>query len=79
MFMATKTLTITEDAYDRFYVLKEEGESFSEVIRRVTTKVHLSDFVGILTSDETKKVKEKVAKMRETSAHRMNRIRVRFA
>ena len=79
MFMATKTLTITEDAYDRLYALKEEDESFSEVIRRVTTKVRLSDFAGILTNHETKRVKEKITKMREVSTNRAKAIRARFA
>ena len=32
MFMATKTITITEDAYERLNALKEDYESFSEAI-----------------------------------------------
>lgn len=79
MFMATKTLTITEDAYDRLFVLKEEDESFSEVIRRLTTKVKLSDFAGLLTNEEAKKAKEKIALMREVSTKRMDAIRERLA
>jgi predicted CopG family antitoxin len=78
MFMATKTLTITEDAYERLSALKEEGESFSEVIRRLTTKVRLSAFAGILTHEETKGVKEKIVKMRESSVDRMKVLRARF-
>ncbi|MBI5072880.1 antitoxin VapB family protein [Candidatus Woesearchaeota archaeon] len=77
--MATKTLTITEDAYDRLFVLKEEDESFSEVIRRLTTKVKLSDFAGLLTNEEAKKAKEKIALMREVSTKRMDAIRERLA
>lgn len=79
MFMATKTLTITEDAYERLHAMKEENESFSEVIRRLTTKVKLSDFAGLLTNEEAMRVKERIAKAREESVKRMKAIRARLA
>lgn len=75
MFMATKTLTITEDAYERLHAMKEEGESFSEVIRRITSKVKLADFAGILSDEETKMVKERIGKMRKLSSQRMKQVR----
>lgn len=34
--MGTKSLTITEDAYDRLKAHKREGESFTDVIVRLT-------------------------------------------
>ncbi len=73
--MATKTLTITEDAYSRLYALKENNESFSEVIRRLTSKIYLTDFVGILSNEETKRVKERISNLREESTKRMNQTR----
>ena len=42
--MATKTISITEDAYRRLANLKKENESFSMVINRVTKK---SDFENL--------------------------------
>jgi predicted CopG family antitoxin len=34
--MATKTITITEDAYERLKARKRDGESFTETIIRIT-------------------------------------------
>ena len=75
MFMATKTITITEDAYERLNALKKKEESFSEAIRRLTAKVKLTDFAGILTNEEAKSIKDKIAKSRELSSKRMRKIK----
>jgi predicted CopG family antitoxin len=73
--MATKTITITVDAYDRLFVLKRETESFSDVIRRVAGRVKLSDFAGILTKEEGNALKERIRKNRLLSTKRMDKIR----
>ena len=46
--MGTKTITITEDAYKKLKVEKMEGESFSEVIGRLTdrSRKDLMEFAG---------------------------------
>lgn len=50
--MATKTLSITVEAYERLKSRKNENESFSEVINRITNKRPLSDFLGVLNEKE---------------------------
>jgi predicted CopG family antitoxin len=45
--MVVKTVTLTKDAYDALASLKNEGESFSEVVRRLTgSQILLSSFAG---------------------------------
>jgi predicted CopG family antitoxin len=44
--MASKNVTITEDAYDRLKALKREGESFSDLVMRLTERVDPMEFAG---------------------------------
>ena len=55
MFMATKTITIMEDAYKLLLDTKIDDESFSDEIRRILSqkrKKSLKDFFGILSEEE---------------------------
>ncbi len=49
--MATKTLSVTEDAYLRLVRLKRPRESFSDVIGRITGKEDLRHFAGAISAD----------------------------
>jgi len=65
--MATKTLTITEDAYNLLTDRKMDNESFSEEIKRVFSKKNtrrLSDFFGILSNEEGKAMLSDLEKIR---------------
>lgn len=53
--MAHKTLTISEEAYEALAELKKEGESFTDLIKRITAplkKKKLSEFAGIMAGPE---------------------------
>lgn len=50
--MATKTISLTEGAYERLCEARREGESFTDVVRRLTPGVRLSSFHGA-PSEET--------------------------
>jgi len=63
--MAVKTITITEDAYTQLAVLKESGESFSDVVRRITGKSSLLELAGILSEKEAFELESAVRKTRK--------------
>jgi predicted CopG family antitoxin len=44
--MASKNITITEDAYDRLKALKREDESFSDLVTRLTENADPMAFAG---------------------------------
>ena len=71
-FMATKTLTITEDAYGLLKSFKLEDESFSEEIMRVLSpgKRKLSDFWGILSEETADKIEKGIVEDRKRNATR---------
>ena len=43
----TKTISVTDDAYEALTREKRDGESFTDVIIRLTKRARLSDFAGI--------------------------------
>lgn len=67
MCMATKTITITEDAYGLLAQNKIEDESFSEEITRLLTakkKKSLLDFFGILSDEVAGGMREDLQKLK---------------
>lgn len=65
--MATKTLTIMEDAYSMLLQNKQEEESFSDEIRRILSKREtkgLKDFFGILSEEDGKRMIEDLNKIK---------------
>ncbi len=52
--MAAKTITLTDGAYARLRALKREGESFSDIVDRLTGKVALLEIVGTLEPERAR-------------------------
>ena len=63
--MATKTISITEEAYERLRSKKDERESFSDVINRITNKRPLSDFLGVLNEKEADLLEKTIKRNRK--------------
>lgn len=63
--MATKTITVTENAYESLKALKKEEESFSDVLLRIGEKKCTVDtFFGLLSGDATE-ARENTKRWRE--------------
>jgi len=71
MCMATKTITIMEDAYKLLLNRKYKHESFSEVIRRTLHKdKDVMKFAGAwkhISDKEAEEMKERIASIRRKS------------
>ncbi len=74
MFMVTKTITVTKDAYEQLKALKRPDESFSEEIKRITgSKQDIMRFAGalsFLTDKEVEEIKASIRQLREYSTKR---------
>jgi len=55
--VATKTINLTEGAYARLHALKREGESFSEVVDRLSGKFALLELVSVLDENATRRLR----------------------
>jgi len=67
--MATKTITIMEDAYKLLKQEKQGNESFSDVIRRnIKKKKSLWDFVGLLSEENGEGMNNFINEQREKNS-----------
>ena len=62
--MGTKTISITDDAYNIIKLKKNSGESFSEVIIRLSGKKKISSFYGALSKESADKLEKNIKDMR---------------
>jgi predicted CopG family antitoxin len=76
--MSVKTVTLTVDAYEALSSAKEERESFSDVVRRLTgARVRRSDFAGAWESapaETLEEVERFLAESDRLSARKLRRL-----
>lgn len=72
--MATKTISLDEKAYEQLKAHKKEGESFSDVVKRLAGERSWSEVTGILSPDEAEAFEDTIAESRSRSRARSDRI-----
>jgi len=72
--MATKTISITEEAYERLASAKDRNESFSEVILKHFPKRPLLELAGILSHEDAERLRLKIKESRRFSRNRLKNI-----
>lgn len=76
--MATKTITITEEAYNLLKNMKEDRESFTDAVVRVAKRDSLSKLVGILSNEEAEKMRKHIRDSRKRMNARVKKIAERL-
>lgn len=77
--MGTKNIAISDEAYERLRSLKRPGESFTELIERMTRSRSVADLAGLLTKSEGLEVKKRVSELREASSRRLSDVEARMS
>ncbi len=62
--MASKTISITKEAYDRLKARKGPDESFSDVILRLTERRPLAEYAGMLSKSSVKAIRGAIEESR---------------
>ncbi len=75
MNMATKTISITEEAYGRLLSEKEKDESFTNIILKLTGKKDLLRYIRSLKPDKDLANSIEEA-MTETRKHKLRDVRL---
>lgn len=69
--MVTRTISLSEDAYQALLASKRSGESFSDVVRRLTRRRSLVDLAGAVDPEAAGSIADAVeANRRERRARR---------
>ena len=72
--MATKTISLDEEAYERLKAHKREGESFSDVVKRLAGERSWHEVAGILSPEEADDLEGAIEEGRSASRERRERI-----
>jgi len=71
--MGTKNIAISDEAYQMLRALKKSGESFTDVIERITRRSALLDLAGIMSKTEAVNLENRVREIRRQSSRRIVR------
>jgi len=70
----SKSIRLSEDAYERLAAHKRDDETFSDVVLRLAGERSLLEIAGVLGDEEADELREAVAERRERRADELERI-----
>lgn len=76
--MGTKTIRLDDEAYERLASRKREGESFSDVVKRIAGERSLLELAGVLSDDDAEVMRETIEARRKRSRERSDEIATRL-
>ncbi len=65
MYMGSKNISISEEAYQRLASLKKPNESFTQVINRLTQKRSILELAGNLSEHDAAEIIENINNLRK--------------
>ncbi|AWB27559.1 antitoxin VapB family protein [Halococcoides cellulosivorans] len=76
--MATKTISLDEEAYERLKAQKKAGESFSDTVKRLAGERSWTEVAGILSEEEATDIEDTIEEGRAQSRERRDRLAEEF-
>lgn len=73
----SKSIRLSEEAYERLAAHKQDDETFSDVVLRLAGERSLLELAGILSDEEAAAMEEAIEERRERSRDRLETIRER--
>ena len=77
--MSSKTVSLDEEAYEQLKTRKKEGESFSDVVKRLAGEQSWSEVTGILTDTEADALEASITGGRSASNRRRDQLANKLA
>jgi predicted CopG family antitoxin len=71
--MGFRTVSLADDAYERLAAMRRPGESFSDVVRRLTRGRSLTELGGLLSKAEGEALAEALAQAKKERLERKRR------
>lgn len=71
--MPARTVNLSHEAYELLASLKQDRESFSDVVRRIAGERSLFEIVGVLDEGQAKKLQDRIDAGRDRARRRRAR------